>query len=101
MKIDNVSFSNVLNESGDAIAIDIITRDQFECGEGNKYYPSKIHSGILLPPISKAHIFGKNLLKGSNEIDVSLGPIPSYVDTNTAEFNLLIIKSNCVCQTII
>lgn len=94
-------FKNVLNESGDAIAIDIISRDQFNCEAGNKFYPSKIHSGIMLPPISKAQIFGKNERKESNEIEVSLGPIPYYIDTNNVEFNLLMIKQNCLCQTII
>ncbi len=94
-------FKNVLSESGDGIALDIIARDQFECGSGNKIYPSKIHKGIMLPPISKSQIFGKNELKESNEIEVSLGPIPAYVDTNNVEFNLLMIKANCLCQTIV
>ncbi len=94
-------FKNVLSESGDGIAIDIIARDQFECGSGNKLYPSKIHKGIMLAPISKSQIFGKNELKESNEIEVSLGLIPEYVDTNNVEFNLLMIKQNCLCQTIV
>ena len=94
-------FKNVLSESGDGIAIDIISRDQFECGRGNKIYPSKIHKGVMLPPISKSQLFGKNELKESNEIEVSLGPIPEYVDTNNVEFNLLMIKANCLCQTIV
>jgi uncharacterized protein YkwD len=98
---DLVLFQNVLNKSGDGIALDIIARDQFECGSGNKFYPSKIHSGIMLPLISKSQIFGKNELKENNEIQVSLGPIPEYVDTNNVEFNLLIIKENCLCQTVV
>jgi len=54
-----------------------------------------------LPPISKSQIFGKNELKDKNQIEVSLGPIPDFVDTNNVEFNLLLIKGNCLCQTII
>jgi uncharacterized protein YkwD len=98
---DLALFENVLNESRDGIAIDIVSRDQFQCESGNKYYPSKIHSGILLPPILKSQVFGKNELEESNEIEVSLGPIPSFVDTNNVEFNLLILKENCLCQTIV
>ncbi|MBL4593922.1 MAG: hypothetical protein JKX68_08915, partial [Flavobacteriales bacterium] len=94
-------FKNVLSEPGDGIAIDIIARDQYECGRGNKIYPSKIHKGIMLPPISKSQIFGKNERKESGEIEVSLGLIPAYVDTNNVEFNLLMIKANCLCQTIV
>ncbi|MCO6501056.1 MAG: CAP domain-containing protein [Vicingus serpentipes] len=98
---DLALFQNVLKDSKDAIALDIISRDQFACGSGNKLYPSKIHTGIMLPPIPKSHIFGKNELKEKGEIEVALGPIPDYVDTNKTEFNLLIIKDNCLCQTIV
>jgi len=98
---DLALFQNVLKDAGDAIALDIISKNQFACNTGNKLYPSKIHTGIMLPPISKSHIFGKNELKDKGAIEVSLGPIPTYVDTNTAEFNLLIIKGGCLCQTII
>jgi len=90
----------VLNGPGDGIALDIIDRNQFNCGEGNKEYPSEVHKGVLLNPISKAQLFGKNEFKKGNELLVSLGPIPTYVDTNNVEFNILILKNNCLCQTI-
>lgn len=94
-------FKGVMKENNDAIALDIVSRNQFECGKGNKYYPSSIHKGIMLAPLTKAHIFGKNELKDANQIEVSLGPIPDYVDTNNVEFNLLMIQNNCLCQTIV
>jgi uncharacterized protein YkwD len=98
---DLALFKNALKDPKDAIALDIISRNQFSCGIGNKYYPSKIHTGIMLPPISKSQIFGKNELEASGEIMVSLGPIPDFVDTNNVEFNLLMIKDDCLCQTIV
>ncbi|PJB14698.1 MAG: hypothetical protein CO118_07255, partial [Flavobacteriales bacterium CG_4_9_14_3_um_filter_32_8] len=55
-------FNNVLTDDKDGIALDIVARNQFLCKEGNKYYPSQIHTGILLPPLLKSHIFGKNEL---------------------------------------
>jgi uncharacterized protein YkwD len=98
---DLALFKNVLKEPKDAIALDIISKDQYACETGNKYYPSKIHTGVMLPPVSKSHIFGKNELEEKGEILVSLGPIPDFVDTNNVEFNLLIIKEGCLCQTIV
>lgn len=92
---------NVLSANNDAIAIDIISRNQFSCETGNRLYPSKIHSGILLPPVNKSYLLSKNELKDDGQVEVSLGPIPSYVDTNNVEFTLLIIKGNCLCQTIV
>lgn len=94
-------FEGLMDESGDGIAIDIVSRNQYACGEGNKYYPSEIHRGILLEPLSKSYILGKNELKESKELEVSFGPIPSYVDTNNVEFNVLILQDNCLCQTVI
>ena len=98
---DLALFKDVLKESDDAIAIDIVSRDQFSCGKGNIYYPSDIHKGVMLPPISKSHLFSKNELKEEGQLEVSLGAIPDYVDTNNVEINLLIIKDNCLCQTIV
>ncbi|MCB0379677.1 MAG: hypothetical protein KDD24_00370 [Flavobacteriales bacterium] len=94
-------FKNVMSAGNDAIAIDIISRTQFSCETGNRLYPSKIHSGILLPPVNKNYLLSKNELKDQGQLEVSLGPIPSYIDTNNVEFTLLIIKSNCLCQTIV
>ena len=97
---DLEQLKKILSEPGDGIALDIVDRNQFTCGEGNKLYPSKVHKGVLLNPISKAQLFGKNELKKGNEIEVSLGPIPAYIDTENVEFNILILKDNCLCQTI-
>ena len=91
----------VLSDPGDAIAIDIISRDQYSCNSGNKFYPSKGHKGVMLPPIGKSQLFKDNEVEEGNELEISLGPIPSYVDTNNVEFNLLMIKANCLCQTVI
>lgn len=94
-------FKNVLSSNSDAIALDVISRNQFSCETGNRLYPSKIHSGILLPPVNKNYLLSKNELKESGQLEVSLGPIPTYIDTNNVEFTLLIIKNNCLCQTIV
>lgn len=94
-------FKNVMSSNNDAIALDVISRNQFSCETGNRLYPSKIHSGILLPPVNKNYLLSKNELKDQGQLEVSLGPIPSYIDTNNVEFTLLIIKNNCLCQTIV
>src|SRR5690606_36396775 len=92
---------NILKTNKDGIAIDIISREQFSCDGGNRIYPSKIHSGVMLPPVTKNYLFSKNTLDKEGQLEVSLGPIPSFVDTNSTEFNLLIIQDNCLCNTII
>lgn len=94
-------FEGLMDEAGDGIAIDIVSRNQFACGEGNKYYPSEVHKGIMLPPYSKSYLLSKNEQKESKEVEVSLGPIPEFVDTNNTEFNVMILQDNCLCQTVV
>ncbi len=94
-------FKSIMKNGNDGIALDVISRNQFSCETGNRLYPSKIHKGILLPPLSKSYLFGKNELKDDGQVEVSLGPIPDFVDTNNVEFTLLIIQEGCLCQTIV
>ncbi len=98
---DLETIKGVMDNSDDGIALDIITRDQFACGKGNSFYPSEIHQGILLEPVTKSYILGKNELEDDGQLEISLGPIPEFVDTNNAEFNLLILQESCLCQTIV
>ncbi|MCB0410438.1 MAG: hypothetical protein KDD29_09480, partial [Flavobacteriales bacterium] len=94
-------FKSIMKNGNDGIALDVISRNQFSCETGNRLYPSKIHKGILLPPLSKSYLLGKNELKDDGQVEVSLGPIPDFVDTNNVEFTLLIIQEGCLCQTIV
>ncbi|MCB0401371.1 MAG: hypothetical protein KDD41_04760 [Flavobacteriales bacterium] len=98
---DLETFKAVMDQSNDGIALDIIMRDQYACGKGNSFYPSEVHSGILLEPYMKSYLFGKNELEKDGQIEVSLGPIPDFVDTNNCEFNLLMLQEGCLCQTIV
>jgi len=59
---DLALFKDVLKESDDAIALDIVARNQFDCGKGNTYFPSKLHKGILLEPINKSQLFSNVFL---------------------------------------
>lgn len=94
-------FKAIMKSSNDAIALDVISRDQYKCETGNRFYPSKIHKGVMLPPVSKSQLLSKNELKDDGQVELPLGPIPDFVDTNNVEFTLLIIQDNCLCQTIV
>lgn len=93
-------FQQVIKEAKDGIAIDIVQRDQYRCGIGNRIYPSNIHQGVLLKPLYKSELFRGNEMKADGELWVSVAQLPSYADTLNSEFNLLLIKDGSVCQTI-
>jgi hypothetical protein len=98
---DLILFKEIFSEPNDALAIDIVSPNQYKCGEPNKFFPSEVHKGIMLKPLNKSQLLSKNEAKKSNEVLVSFGPIPSFVDTNFHEFNLLVIKNGCNCMTIL
>lgn len=94
-------FKEVFTERDDAIAIDLVQRDQFKCGEGNRFYPSDVHEGMMMKPVNRNKMLRKNLLKDEGEVLVPLGQLPEIIDTTNTEFNLLIIKDGYLCNTIV
>ncbi len=91
---------DIIKKSKDAIGVDIILREQYGCETGNKLHSAETHDGYLLKPLKKSALYSKNEAKQTNEMFVSFGEIPSFVDTIADEFNLLIIKDGCACQSI-
>ncbi len=93
-------FKEFMKNGKDAVALDIVTRDQFSCKTGNRLYPSTLHRGVLLKPVKKGKMLKKNELKEGGELWTAMAELPAWVDTNNTEFNLLIIKNKCLCQSI-
>lgn len=97
---DLAFFKNNFKKRKDALAADIVVREQYSCKTGNKLYPSDVHAGILLKPLRKSRLFASNKLKKSGEVLLKLGQMPQGLDSTNAEVNLLLIKEGCVCQSI-
>jgi len=97
---DLTYFKDIIEKGSDALAVDIIQKDQFECGKGNKFHPSVVHNGLLLKPLKKGSIYSKNTLEDEGALQFSFGDFPATLDTAESEMNLLVIKDKCLCQTI-
>ncbi|MBN4051519.1 hypothetical protein JYU16_01770, partial [bacterium AH-315-M05] len=90
-------FDKLFKKKYDGIAIDIITKNMYPCGEKNKSANSNIYKGKLLPPVYLKEMKENSVIAEKGEIVCKVGKLPSkYLDTEF-ELNLLILKNNYVC----
>ena len=91
---------NILESRKDALAVDILFKDQFSCNHGNYRHPSAVHDGMMLKPVKKNKLLKGNKLKDIKEFSVDLGGIPSGIDTSEILMSLMVIKDKCMCTKI-
>lgn len=92
---------SLLKTGRDGMAIDIVKRDQFLCGMGNREHPAPVERGILLKPVKKGKLLRKNPLKEQNRFEAFLGKLPQTLDQEEVELNLLIIQNKSSCTSIL
>ncbi len=91
-KIDSQKIAEIITSDNDGFAVDLITKDQIQCGVVNKVDTSPIYDGILLKPVYKNQIL--------NHKKISLGKIPDAVKGRNVSANLIVLKGNAKCQYI-
>lgn len=90
-------FYNTFKDPQDKIAIDIMQRDQFPCGEPNRFNGSPYYDGVLLAPVPFREIFARN--QGQNgELHAYVCTIPPELAKRNIKFSVVIIKNNCHCS---
>lgn len=93
-------FNEIISNSGDGIAIDIIERKQFNCKESNRLFPGEIQNGFLMNPYKKAKLASLNQKAAQNAVKIEMGELPDYFKGKEIELNGLIIKDGNYCETI-
>ena len=94
---------SLLKKPEDAIAIDIIQKEQFNCNNPNILDYNLVNKGILLKPVNFDRLLSKNLITNPKEaksrVYAKIGDIPKEI-TGNYELNVLIIKNKCVCKVL-
>lgn len=88
-------FNHIVENSGDGIAIDIVSRDRYLCsGEKSK---NELVRGELQPPLYLKDL-KKNMLPSQNgELIVKMGAIPEKFRDKEIEFNIVILRNKYLC----
>jgi outer membrane protein OmpA-like peptidoglycan-associated protein/uncharacterized protein YkwD len=98
---DLTLLSTLLNHRKDGLAVDLVLRNQFSCGEGNREHPAPVETGLLLKPVYKGKLLRKNPLKEDNAFSAYLGDIPPQLEQEEMEINLVVIQEKCHCESIL
>jgi uncharacterized protein YkwD len=100
------NLKRLLKKSTDALAIDIVQKEQFSKENYNIMDNSMRNKGVMLKPMNIQKILAKNINKPKKPgqkprtIMVEMGKFPPNI-TGPYELNLLIIQDGYVCRTVL
>lgn len=94
----------LLRNSSDALALDILQREQYDCRlERNIIDYNRFNRGVLTKPVKAKKLFKKNLAPKSGRpkaIRTKVADLPVGVDLDNSEINLLIVQDGAVCTSV-
>jgi uncharacterized protein YkwD len=102
LKYENIRmFKKLMKRPKDALAIDIVQRQQYEKADYNIYDNNLVNKGILLKRVYAPVMYKKNRItdKKIKSIDICLGTIPKGLE-GPYELNLLVIQNSRVCKVL-
>ena len=89
-------FAAVFKNSGDGVAIDVVSKSIYDC---NKDFEDSQIKGTLLQPV-----FAQQLLRGfkksekSGNFQTLVGSIPKELQNDELEFNILFLNNKALCR---
>lgn len=90
-------FDKMIKKRGDGIAIDIVSKDRYDCSKDNINNRSAI-KGDLQKPLYKKEL-NKNMLDSNNdEVVIKMGEVPQKFKGKDIEFNILFLKKKYLCN---
>lgn len=90
-------FDQLIKKSTDGIAVDIVSRDKYNCTSTLSSTKKKYIKGQLLPPVYLKEL-RQNMIEGINgEAVFKIGTIPKKFWDKEVEFNCLFIKDKNYC----
>lgn len=95
---DRNFFNKVIQEDNDGIAVDIVLREQLPCNRENQFHISEVYDGEMQQPVYKNDLIRNNTSKNSKKIKVKIGKVPSYLNNQQWDANIIIINNNNLCD---
>ncbi|MBI1836188.1 MAG: CAP domain-containing protein [Flavobacteriia bacterium] len=89
---------DVFKNSNDGFAVDLLSPNQFLCGEENKTDDSPIYDGILLKPVYKDELLRSNTAQSETRLIAQIGTIPESLMKDDFIPAIVIIKNGQACN---
>lgn len=92
-------FSQIFDSRDDGIAVDIISRKQFECRRPNDYEQNNFVKGTMLKPMFLKDMKKNSIAIPNFEVVVPIAELPAELaKEEDLEFNLMVIKNDMLCH---
>jgi hypothetical protein len=89
-------FDLIFKKSGDGIAVDIVSKDRYDCSIKKLNKTTGIR-GELLPPVYLKELKQNMLPSEDGEVIIKIGSVPEKYRDKDIEFNILFIKDKNLC----
>lgn len=90
-------FDKLIKKSGDGIAIDIVSKDRYDCSKAKIENRSTI-KGDLLRPLYKKELRRNMLPSKHGEVVIKMGKVPAEYSGKDVEFNIIFLKNKYLCH---
>ncbi|WGH75600.1 hypothetical protein P8625_00110 [Tenacibaculum tangerinum] len=91
---DKQWFTKLFKQSGDGIAVDIVPKTRYACGE--EIIPQQI-KGLVLQPVYAKEL-RRNLKPFNTNFRVYVGKVPEPLAKDDLEFNILFLNNKVLCK---
>lgn len=92
------AFNLLFDKRNDGLAIDVISRQQYDCTSGNQLANSWSHIGNLMEPVYRDELKRKLLVDEDHNVRINMGKLPSDYDPYEVECNLLVVQKRYLCS---
>ncbi len=90
-------FRLLFNKRTDGIAVDIVSRDQYDCRSKDGFTAAGAFKGQLLPPMYRGKMLRNSSVNDFGYVFVQYAGLPDGIDAENVEFNLVVLQKKHVC----
>jgi hypothetical protein len=90
-------FEAIFDSKNDGFAIDIVSREQFACGNKPSVAKSWSHKGFLLPPLYKTDFKDRLIVSEDGSGVIVYGEIPAHFSPEQIETNIVFLEDRTLC----
>lgn len=95
-------FDKMFPNRDDGLAIDIVTRNQFECKGSSRLDLSPVYDGVLLEPVYKNELWENNEANSDYRLITKIGELPDgFNKEQDFQFSLIIIDQGQSCMYVV
>ena len=98
---DLAYFKRIFSGPKDGLAVDLITKEQLECGQPNQLDLSPVYDGVLIQPRYRKELLDSNEALSEYRLIANLGKIPESFNHKKYLPSIVVIKNGLKCKYLV